>query len=154
MLWKTKKEKEIPKSQWRHHEMLGTQARSGFYVSDREPLVVYSAVDRTEWLKSFSLIILYLVVCYYMFPQCLCTCINSPLTPYWVVFLEKIQCLKFYIGYQSSQLKLADYCFSQSLTVVNCIDGPVPKNCLVLCCVMEMKLYCLCAVIYRCEFPS
>lgn len=83
-----KKEKEIPKSQWRHHEMVGTQARSGFYVSDREPLVVYSAVDRTELLKSFSLI-LYLVVCYYMFPQCLCTCINSPLTPYWVVFLEK-----------------------------------------------------------------
>lgn len=61
--------------------MLGTQARSGFYVNDREPLVVYSAVDRTELLKSFSLI-LYLVVCYYMFPQCLCTCINSPLTPY------------------------------------------------------------------------
>lgn len=48
MLRKTKKERENPKRQRWHLEMSGTQAISGFYVNDRELLVMYSVIDETE----------------------------------------------------------------------------------------------------------
>lgn len=77
MLWKTNKERGISKI--RHHETLGTQNGSGFYVNDRELLVMYSAADETEWLKSF--LSLLSRMCYYLFPLCGCTSINLPLIP-------------------------------------------------------------------------
>lgn len=80
MLWKTNKERGIPRRQWQHQEMLGTQTASDFDVNDRELLFMYSGVDETERLKS-SFLSLLSRMWYYLFPLCGCTSINPPLTP-------------------------------------------------------------------------
>lgn len=66
------KKRRISKIQWWHHEMLGIQTGSGFYVNDRELLVMHSGVDETEWLK-MSFLSLLPRLCYYLFPLCGCT---------------------------------------------------------------------------------
>lgn len=82
MLWNTKKERRISKIQWWHHEISGIWPGSGFYVNDRELLVMHSVELIRQWLKT-SFLSLLSRICYYLFPLCGCTkkSINPPLTP-------------------------------------------------------------------------